>query len=256
LGPRCGKNNGVGGHRSPKHSSWQAAGQHWPELKTRSPGTLYQQPARAGLHLATGQNESSDEHGVPSAGEGAGVSGEHACGQDSEHASWQGVGQHWPEVKARSPGTLYEQPGGAGLHAATGQNESSGEHGAPSAGIGAGVSGERTSWQGVGQHWPELLKTRSPGTLYSKPGGAGLHLATGQNESSGEHGVPGAGAGVVVVALGGAAPPSHQVPTPWHSDCSPVSKGLPSLEGQLVPGRYLRFPHSAPHCPQRAGSWF
>jgi hypothetical protein len=198
LGPRCGKNNGVGGHRSPKHSSWQATGQHWPELKTRSPGTLYQQPARAGLHLATGQNESSDEHGVPSAGAGAGVSGEHACGQDSEHASWQGVGQHWPE----------------------------------------------------------LLKTRSPGTLYSKPGGAGLHLATGQNESSGEHGVPGAGAGVVVVALGGAAPPSHQVPTPWHSDCSPVSKGLPSLEGQLVPGRYLRFPHSAPHCPQRAGSWF
>ena len=49
-----------------------------------------------------------------------------------------------------------------------------------------------------------------------------------------------------------AAPPPHQVPVPWHWLLSPVSKVLPSLEGQLVPGKYLRFPHSVPHCPHWA----
>merc|ERR1719188_1352251 len=52
------------------------------------------------------------------------------------------------------------------------------------------------------------------------------------------------------------APPSHQVPVSRHWYLSPVSKVLPSLEGQVVPGKYLRCPHSVPHCPHLAAPRF
>jgi hypothetical protein len=91
-----------------------------------------------------------------------------------------------------------------------------------------GACGEHANWQGVGQHWPKL-KTKSPGSLYQQPGGAGLHLATGQNESSGEHGVPGAGVVVVVVVITLQASQSLQ-PSP--NTCHPRQGSLDGFRAQ------------------------